>query len=433
MIREAVIIAGGKGTRVSKLFPDIPKPLIPIDGVPIIERQILQMKKYGVEKFYITIGYKGDLIKNYLKDGSKLEIDIEYLEEKEPLGTAGAFFYLRDKITEDFIISMGDLVYDVSWKRAFEYHRRVSADLTLFVHPNDHPWDSDIAIVDKTGRVIGWLPKNLERKKPYRNIVNSGLYIATPKIFEFIEKPVKIDLEKDVVFSNLDKMRVYGYRTSEYIKDVGTPERYEKVKIDINRNIVSKKNLDNPQRAIFLDRDGTLNKYKGFITDWREIELEKGVVEGLKQINRSEYLAIVVTNQAVVAFGKCSEEDVDMMHARLETLLGKEGVYVDDIFYCPHYPERGYPGERVEYKIDCECRKPKTGLLAKAAEKYNIDLKKSWLIGDSTVDIQTAKNAGIKSILVLTGLKGTDGKYNVKPDYIASNLKEAVGIALKIK
>ena len=134
MIREAVIIAGGKGTRVSKLFPDIPKPLIPIDGVPIIERQILQMKKYGVEKFYITIGYKGDLIKNYLKDGSKLEIDIEYLEEKEPLGTAGAFFYLRDKITEDFIISMGDLVYDVSWKRAFEYHRRVSADLTLFVH-----------------------------------------------------------------------------------------------------------------------------------------------------------------------------------------------------------------------------------------------------------------------------------------------------------
>ena len=275
--------------------------------------------------------------------------------------------------------------------------------------------------------------KKFREKKPYRNIVNSGLYIATPKIFEFIEKPVKIDLEKDVVFSNLDKMRVYGYRTSEYIKDVGTPERYEKVKTDIRRDIVSKKNLDKPQKTIFLDRDGTLNKYKGFITDWREIELEKGVVEGLKQINRSEYLAIVVTNQAVVAFGKCSEEDVDMMHARLEALLGKEGVYVDDIFYCPHYPERGYPGERVEYKIDCECRKPKTGLLEKVVEKYNIDLKKSWLIGDSTVDIQTAKNAGIKSILVLTGLKGTDGKYNVKPDYIASNLKEAVGIALKIK
>jgi len=228
-------------------------------------------------------------------------------------------------------------------------------------------------------------------------------------------------------------MRVYGYRTSEYIKDVGTPERYDRVKTDIRRGLVSKRNLDKPQKAIFLDRDGTLNKYKGFITDWKEIELEEGVVEGLKQINRSEYLAIVVTNQAVVAFGKCSEEDVDMMHARLETLLGKEGVYVDDIFYCPHYPERGYLGERVEYKIDCECRKPKTGLLKKAAEKYNIDLKKSWLIGDSTVDIQTAKNAGIKSILVLTGLKGTDGKYNVKPDYIASNLKEAVGIALKIK
>jgi histidinol-phosphate phosphatase family protein len=143
-------------------------------------------------------------------------------------------------------------------------------------------------------------------------------------------------------------------------------------------------------------------------------------------INASGYLAIVVTNQPVVARGLCQMEDVERIHKKLETLLGQEGVYLDEIRFCPHHPDKGYPEENPAYKIPCHCRKPDIGMLEDCAQKYNVDLTASWVVGDTTVDIQTGKNAGTKTALVLTGDAGKDGKYDVEPDITCQNLKEAV-------
>lgn len=180
-------------------------------------------------------------------------------------------------------------------------------------------------------------------------------------------------------------------------------------------------------KCIFLDRDGTINVYKCLLHKKDDLILEEKAAEAIKMINNSEYLCIVVSNQPVVARNICTLQDVWEINKKLEELLHRaNGAYLDDIFICPHHPDKGYPEENKKYKIICDCRKPKIGMIKEAAEKHNIDLSKSYIIGDATIDIMTGINAGLKTILVKTGLGGTDNKYNVKPDYVAENLLEAV-------
>jgi histidinol-phosphate phosphatase family protein len=225
---------------------------------------------------------------------------------------------------------------------------------------------------------------------------------------------------------------VYGYCTSEFVKDVGTPERLRATEKDLTNGIVHARNLSNPQKAIFLDRDGTVNQYVGLVSDPAQFVLEESAAEAIAMINRSEYLAIVVTNQPVVARGMCDIETVEEIHRKLETLLGKEGAYVDAIRYCPHHPDKGYPEENPAYKIPCECRKPKPGMLYECAKQFHIDLAQSWMVGDCTTDIQTAKNAGTHSILVKTGEGGADDKFDARPDAVADDLLSAVKYILEL-
>ena len=157
---------------------------------------------------------------------------------------------------------------------------------------------------------------------------------------------------------------------------------------------------------------------------------EEGVGEALSKLNKSDFLSMLVTNQPVVARGMCTEDDVQRINNKLEMLLGDTGAYLDAISFCPHHPDKGYEGENVFYKIDCECRKPKTGMIEKLAKLYNIDLARSWIIGDTTVDIMTGKNAGLHTILIKTGMAGKDGKYDILADYEADSLLEAVRIIL---
>ena len=168
------------------------------------------------------------------------------------------------------------------------------------------------------------------------------------------------------------------------------------------------KNLKNKQKAVFLDRDGTINRYVGFLRDIDDFELLPGVAEAVKRINASGYLAIVVTNQPVIARGEVTFEQLHEIHNKMETLLGAEGAYLDGIYYCPHHPHKGYEGEVPELKFDCECRKPKPGMLLKAAKDFNIDLAASWMIGDGENDIEAGKAAGCKTSLVGRGEYGQD-------------------------
>ena len=392
---KCVIMAGGKGTRIAAINSEVPKPMIQILDKPILEYQIEVLKKQGCVELIIVIGHLGNVIKEYFGDGEKFGVSIDYIVEESPLGTAGSLYFLKDKIKEDFLLLNGDIIFDINIERFSEYHKKCGGSATILTHPNSHPHDSGIIMTDEKGVVTNWLHKEDERQW-YKNRVNAGIHMFSPKIFAQFEKLEKLDLDREVLKPLICQGKLYAYDSTEYVKDMGTPDRYYDVIEDIKKEKVKNRNLHQKQKAIFLDRDGTINKYVGFLRDINEFCLLDGVAEAIKKINNSDYLAIVVTNQPVIARGEVTIEELDEIHNKMETLLGYEGAYIDGIFYCPHHPDKGFEGEKVEYKVECECRKPKPGMLIKAAEKYNIDLNQSYMVGDSESDMEAGKKAGCK-------------------------------------
>lgn len=408
---KVVIMAGGRGTRISSIASDIPKPMIRIEGVPVLEREIACLKAQGYDDIIITVSHLGNIIMDYFGDGSKMSpvsgkpfgVKIEYFVEEKPLGNAGALFHIKDKLTEDFLLLNADSIFDINFQRLVEYHKSHGGLATLFTHPNSHPYDSGLIIADEKGAVLQWLTKEDERPEWYRNRVNAGLHVLSKSILDVEIDTPKVDLDRQLLKPLAGTGAMFVYDSPEYVKDMGTPKRYEAVCRDFRNGIVQGKNLHNIQRAVFLDRDGTINKYVGFLRNIEDFELEEGAAEAIGIINNSGYLCVVVTNQPVIARGEVTTHQLEEIHNKMETLLGLKGVFVDAIYYCPHHPHKGYEGEIPELKIECECRKPKPGLLLQAAKDYNIDLSQSWMIGDSDSDIQAGEAAGCKTALIGDG------------------------------
>lgn len=429
---KVVIMAGGMGTRIQSVRADVPKPMIEICGKPILQYQIENLKACGLTDITIGVGHLGHVIKDFFGDGSAFGVNISYFTEDHPLGTAGALFKMLDGracqdiqtstvLDEDFLLLCGDVIFDIDFNRFIAFHKEHKAWASLMAHPNGHPYDSSLLVTEvlppaqkgglpvNTHRVTKWMAKEDERLY-YKNLVNAGLQLISPQLLRetlktFVprhpETPDKIDLDRDILKPNIKSGKIFAYETPEYIKDMGTPDRYYETEADIKSGKVHARNLTQKQKAVFIDRDGTINKANGFITKPEAFELIPGVAEAIKKINKSGYLAIVVTNQPVIARGDCTFEELALIHAKMETELGKEGAFIDGLYFCPHHTDKGFPGERPEYKCNCECRKPKPGLLLQAAADFNIDISQSYMVGDGKNDVEAGKAAGCRdSILV---------------------------------
>ena len=417
---KTVIMAGGKGTRINPIASDIPKPMIKIEGKPVLEHEIACLKDQGFCDLIITVSHLGSVIMDYFGDGSRFGVNIQYYYEKQPLGNAGALFKLREQLDSDFLLLNADSVFNVDFQRFAEYHRRKGGVVTLLTHPNSHPYDSGVLIADANGAVERWLTKEDVRPKWYRNRVNAGLHIMKPEALDMVGidqaavgtqldgRFQKVDLDRQILKPLCGTGKMFCYDSTEYVKDMGTPERYEAVCRDYAAGLVEAKNLKRRQKAIFLDRDGTINRYVGFLRRIEDFELLPGAAQAIKRINASGCLAVVVSNQPVIARGEVLTGELEEIHNKMETLLGEEGAYLDGIYYCPHHPDKGYDGEITELKIDCDCRKPKPGMLLHAAADHNIDLSRSWMIGDSENDIKAGIAAGCRTVLLGTGDCGQD-------------------------
>jgi histidinol-phosphate phosphatase family protein len=437
-MKQAIILAGGAGTRLRDRLGDLPKPMIPIAEKPLLEHQVELAKKHGFTDLVFFVHHRAELIQEHFGDGAKWGVRIRYVIERVPLGTAGAVLAGLEHLTERFIVLYGDTMVNVDLGRIWKAHEEANADATLLLHPNNHPLDSDLVEVDSASRVTAFHNRPHPEGRWFQNLVNAGLYVLDKKALtacasHFAPRATHIlDFGKDLFPEMLRAgATLLGYNSPEYIKDIGTPDRYDRVCGEFANGTIARSSLATPQRAVFLDRDGTLIVDRDNLRSTDGLELLPGVADAIRELNHHAWRAVVVTNQPVIAKGWATEVDLQNIHNKLETQLGIEHAFLDRIYHCPHHPDAGFEGERKELKIRCDCRKPDIGMIKNAVTDLSIDLSQSWLIGDTTTDIQTAKNAGLRSILVRSGAAGKDGKHFVSADLACEDLPAAVKLILE--
>ena len=432
MIKQCVILAGGLGTRLSTVNSNKPKALTEVLGEPILENQVKKLSKLGIEEILLLVGYKANEIQNYFGDGSGYGLRIKYIVEKEQLGTGGAIINALPLLDNKFMVIYGDIFFDFSIKKFYDFHRDNKSEVSLVVHPNDHPYDSDLVLMDETARVEKILPSPHPKGLYYENLVNAAAYIFNKSAL--LNYPVtKFDIAKELIPRLIEaKKRVFGYRTSEYLKDMGTPDRLSKLTEDILSGKVSRRLANKKKEAVFLDRDGVINHDIGHINKKIDFKLIDGAAEGISILNQMGYLVIVVTNQPVIARGELTDQGLREIHNKMEKLLGDQRAFIDDLFYCPHHPDSGYEGEILALKKNCSCRKPGTGMINAAVNKHNIDVNNSWLIGDRYTDIEAGNKSGLKTILLKNKPEIYDSESIFRiPKFTFNNLKISVKFILK--
>jgi histidinol-phosphate phosphatase family protein len=425
---QVAILAGGMGSRLKSRSGDLPKPMALINGRPVLEHQIYLCVRNGFTRIALLVHYRSEKISEYFGDGSKFGAELTYVIETEARGTAGALLGALGVMDNRFLVLYGDTYADIDLKAFWDYDSQRPAAGTLLLHPNDHPQDSDLMEIDEDGALVVVHPYPHADGVVYPNLVNAALYILER---DSLSKSIPLDRKTDLAKNTFPDLlaagkKLYAYVTPEYIKDMGTPERLDKVECDINSGLPERLSGRELRAAVFFDRDGTLNLEVNHLRDPNQLILLDGVSEAVRRINRSGMVAVGITNQPVLARGDVTSEGLKKIHARLDSLLGKDGAYLDRMYVCPHHPNKGFLGEIAELKIRCRCRKPEAGLFNLAVQELNISRRDSWMVGDTTSDILAGKRAGLRTILVNTGYAGRDFKYSVDPDFIASNLADAV-------
>jgi D,D-heptose 1,7-bisphosphate phosphatase len=431
-INHLVILGGGKGTRLAGITRPGQKILVPIGGKPLLQHHLELATASAIEDITIFAGYHAEDVAEFVGNGSAFSLNVRTVIEGQPLGTAGAVVGALDLLPEHFFVLYGDVMAAEDLQAVAARHLAWDADFTMVAHPNDHPLDSDLVETDLDGRVTAIHACPHPQDAGYGNLVNAGLYaVRREALRSWTGASGKKDFVKDIAAKLIASGgRVFAYRSHGYLKDMGTPTRLQQVESDYCSGLIHSKGADVRRPAIFLDRDGTLNVERGHLRRPEQLELLPGVGAALRSLRQAGFRLVVITNQSVVARGEASDADLAAIHCRLEWELGKSGAFVDAIYVCRHHPDRGFPGERVDLKFVCDCRKPATGLVERATRELQIDIASSWMIGDQTRDIETAHRAGLRSVLVQTGAAGGDGRFTATPDLVVPDLGTAAATIL---
>lgn len=426
---QAVIMAGGRGERLKPLTDKIPKPLLPINGTPLLDKLIRHCVKNEVDNIIVCTNYLAEMISKHIEEACYGAF-VRESRETTPLGSAGPLLLLKDKLEDEFFILYGDVHNTVDMTKMLEFHRQHGSDATLLLHTSDHPQDSTVATADGSGRITSFVEKPGNEWKKYGNLTSAALYVLNKEVLKFIDDGKAADFAKDVFPKMLKSgKKLYGYVSTEYIRDMGTPERYK----EVERRDAAAEKEQKAAIAAFLDRDGVINEEVDLLKKKEQVKLITGAAEGIRLLNKKGILAVVVTNQPVVARNLVTEEQLLQINRRLIGMLDEKGAKIDALYYCPHHPEKNHPeASNPRYRRECKCRKPKTGMIDEAAKTFKIDIENSFAVGDRTADTQMGKNAGCTTINVRTGYAGKDEKYDAKADHECNDLLEACRLMIKL-
>jgi mannose-1-phosphate guanylyltransferase / phosphomannomutase len=427
---QVVILAGGRGTRLGEHARAIPKPMVTIGGRPNLEHQVLLAKRYGFSRVLILTSHLADQIETHFGNGWRFGIEILYCAEDPPLGTAGALRHASELLDDCFLVLYGDVFVECDLARLWAEHANSRPFATLVVHPNDHPYDSDLVEADAEGWISAIHPKSRPEDQYLRNMVNAGVAVIERKILGLIPPGQQLDLAIDIFPALARDRRLRAYHSAEYFKDFGTPDRLARTRLDLETGKPGRLSRSSRRAAVFLDRDGVINKEVSHLSDPAQMELIPGAAGAIRRLNQAGFMVIVVTNQPVVARGECTPERLRLIHNKMETLLGREHAWIDALYFCPHHPDKGFAGEVSELKVDCDCRKPKTGMFDRAVSDWNISLYDSYGVGDRYSDVIAARRLGIGVIGVKTGHGCRDCDAIDSPDWLVEDLPGAVDVIL---
>lgn len=386
---EAIILVGGFGTRLQSVVKDVPKPMADINGRPFLCYILEYLLKNGIEKVILSVGYKKEIIQEYFGNRYKT-MEIFYSKEDEPLGTGGAikkaFNFCKN---ENVLVLNGDTFFEISLKSLINQHQITDADITLSL--------KQMYNFDRYGKVI--VEKNSivsfeEKEYSLSGLINAGVYIIRRNLF--LDFETKFSLEQDFLEKSFFKLNIGAYIDKGYFIDIGIPNDYQKAIYDFG-----------DKKALFLDRDGIINIDYGHVHKKENFEFVDGIFELCKYFQKNNYLIFIITNQAGIGKGYYKEEDFNSLTSWMISEFSKNGIVIEDVFYCPHHPND-----------KCLCRKPSPKMLLDIQNKYKISLKKSILIGDKLTDVEAGERAGVSELVLIKSKYQDEYDYFTLLDYL---------------
>ena len=385
-IKEAIILAGGFGTRLKEAVPDLPKCMAPVNNRPFLLYVINYLRSQGIEKFIFSLGYKHEVVEAYLQTDFPT-LDFQCLVEKEPLGTGGAILASCYKTSEQTVLVVnGDTIFKADIEKAFTDHVKHDSDCTLLLKPMENFDRYGVVELNEDNSI-----KSFEEKKFYKSgLINGGVYILNTEQFLAEELPGKFSFEKDYLEKYFETRRIYGSVQNEYFIDIGIPEDYFRVQQELKQPPLELKNIDK-EWTLFLDRDGVINyeKKDDYIRNWQEFKFYEGAKDALKTFAEKFGTIIVVSNQRGIGKGLMTEEDLLDIHQNMQHEIEGAGGRIDGIYYCT----------AVESKAIY--RKPNPGMAFSAKRDFpEIDSDKSIIAGNKPSDMLFGKYAGMYSVYI---------------------------------
>ena len=416
----AIVLVGGLGTRLRPLTLRVPKPLVRVSGKPFLGYLLSKIRSMGISQCILLTGYKHSKVKEYCGSGKKWGLSVRYSKENEPLGTGGALYNARRQIDSTSLVLNGDSWLDIDFASFAAFHGKSGAWATIFSMRGDLAARGAL-ILGKGGRVVQFL----EKQKGGTGIFNTGAYLIEPAALEFLagevragRLPEKFSMERDGFPLIAAKKKLYSYVGKGDFLDIGTFSSL----VGAHKILPAHEGAGARKGAVFLDRDGVINRHShDYVRHPGDFEFEYGAIDGMKQLSKLRMPIIIVTNQSMIGRGLSTPSDLKRIHNKMLAAFRRHKVKIADIYICPHRPDE-----------DCNCRKPKIGMLIAAQEKHNLDLAKSFVVGDTTGDILMGKTAGCTTILVKTGFGGKDGKHKVTPDYACRDMPAAAKLIARL-
>ena len=376
---DAVILVGGKGSRLGYLTKNTPKPLLKINNQVFLDALIAKLIKYNFNKIYLLCSFKKEQFFKLYNNKTIHNSKIICIDEGTSKGTGGALYKLKKIIKKDFLLINGDTYFDI--------------DISLILDNKFQNNICTIALTSNYGQKKNVKINNIKINKNNQiqftknssNLINGGIYFFRKKIFNFIIKK-KCSLENDILKNLIIEKKIHGIIFNEKFIDIGSHKSIDYLKKDTGFL---------KQKAIFLDRDGVINKKKknDYIKSYDEFKFLPGVIDAIKYINKKNYLVIIITNQACIGKSIITEKKLNSIHTEMKkNIKSKKKAYIDDIYYSPYYRY----SKNIKYRLNKIDRKPNPGMLIKAVKKWNINTKKSIFIGDSHTDYESAGKMKIK-------------------------------------